>query len=73
MYGTILAFIKFNNVGTWRLNRPRHLFHSFYCTTRRIFEPLRVYETGFNADEYGIYIAMGSHCDYYEIFIAALP
>ena len=29
MYGTILTFIKFNNFGTQRLNRPRHLFHSF--------------------------------------------
>ena len=26
-------------VGTWHLNRPRHLFLSFCCTTRRIFEP----------------------------------
>ena len=53
MYGTILAFIKFNNFGTWRLNGPRHLFHSFCCTTRSVFEPLRVYEPGFNTDKYG--------------------
>ena len=34
MYGTILMFIKF---GTWHLNRARHLFHSFCCTTQCIF------------------------------------
>ena len=54
MYGTILAFIKFNNFGTRHLNGPRHLFYSFYCTTRRIFESLRVYEPGFNTDKYGM-------------------
>ena len=27
MYGTILAFIKFNNFGTQRLNGPRHLVY----------------------------------------------
>ena len=54
MYGTILVFIKFNNFGTRCLNGPRRLFHSFYCTTRRIFEPLRVYEPGFNMDKYGM-------------------
>ena len=56
MYGTILTFTKFNNFGTQRLNGPRHLFHSFCCTTRRIFEPLHrvhVYEPGFNTDKYG--------------------
>ena len=60
MFGTILRFINFNNFGTWRLNGPRHLFHSFCCTTWCIFEPLCVYEPlcvfepGFNMDKYGI-------------------
>ena len=53
MYGTILAFIKFNNFETRRLNEPRHLFHSFCCTTGCIFDPLHVYESGFNTDKYG--------------------
>ena len=57
MYGTILAFIKFN-FGTRHLNRPRHLFYSFCCTTRHIFEPLHVYESGFNTDIYGMYVCM---------------
>ena len=35
-------FIK-NNYGTQCFNRPRHLFHSFRCTTWHIFEPLHVY------------------------------
>ena len=52
----ILTFIKFNNFGSQHLNGPRHLFHSFCCTTWRIFEPLRVYEPGFNMDKYGILI-----------------
>ena len=56
MYGTILAFIKYNNFGTQRLNGPRHLFHSFNCTTWHIFESLRVYEPGFNMDKYGTYL-----------------
>ena len=54
MYGTILTFIKFINFGTRHSNGPRHLFHSFCCTTRHIFEPLRVYEPGFNTDKYGM-------------------
>ena len=54
MFGTILRFINFNNFGTWRLNGPWHLFYSFCCTTRCIFEPLRVFEPGFNTDKYGI-------------------
>ena len=45
--------IKFNNFGTRHLNGPKHLFYSFCCTTRHIFEPLRVYEPGFNTDKYG--------------------
>ena len=56
MYSTILRFIRFNNFGTWRLNGPRHLFHSFCCTTRCAFKPLRVYEPAFNMDKYDIYI-----------------
>ena len=56
MYGTILAFIKFNNFDTWQLNGPRHLFYSFCCTTQCIFEPLHVYELSFNTDKYGVYI-----------------
>ena len=44
---------KFNNFGTRQLNGPRHLFISFCCTIRCIFEPLRVYEPGFNTDKYG--------------------
>ena len=51
-YDTILMFIKFNNFGTWRSNRLKHLFHSFCCTTQRIFEPLRVYKFNFNTDKY---------------------
>ena len=58
MYSTILTFIRFNNFGTWHLNGPRHLFHPFCCTTRRIFESLRVYEPGFSMDKYGMYICM---------------
>ena len=54
MYGTILMFIKLNNFDTQRLNGPRCLFPSFCCTTQHIFEPLRVYEPGFNTDKYGI-------------------
>ena len=53
MYGTILTFIKFNNFDSRRWNLLKHLFHSFYCTTQCIFEPLHVYEAGFNTDKYG--------------------
>ena len=52
MHGTILTFIKFNNFGTWHLNKPRGLFHSFCCTNQYIFEPLHVHELGFNTDKY---------------------
>ena len=34
--------IKLNNFSTQHINSPRHLFHSFCCTTCCIFEP-RVY------------------------------
>ena len=51
-----LRFIKFNNFGTRCLNEPRRLFLSFCCTTRRIFEPLRVFQPGFNTDKYGMYV-----------------
>ena len=54
MYGTVLTFIEFNNFGTRRLNGPRFLIILFillHCT-RRIFEPLRVYEASFNTDKY---------------------
>ena len=34
-YGTTLTSIKFNNYSTQLLNGPRHLFHSFCCTTTR--------------------------------------
>ena len=61
MYGTILAFIKFHNFGSRRLNGPRHLFHSLCCTTQHIFEPLRVYEPGFNTDEYATYVSIYSY------------
>ena len=54
MYDTILAFKKFNDLGTRHLNGPRCLLHSFCCITWHIFEPLRVYEPGFNTDKYGI-------------------
>ena len=37
MYGTILTL---NNFDTQPLNRPRHLFHSFCCTTQCMFEPM---------------------------------
>ena len=59
MYGTIIAFIKLNNFGTRHLNEPRHLFHSFCCTTQCIFEPLQVYEPGFNMDKYDKSIRKG--------------
>ena len=52
MYGTNLTFIKFNNFGTWHLNGPTRLLHSFCCTTQRIFERLSVYEPNFNTDKY---------------------
>ena len=45
MYGTILTFNE-SNFGTWCLNRPRHLFRSFCCTTQCIFEAT------FNTDIY---------------------
>ena len=61
MYSTILTFIRFNNFDTQHLNGPRHLFHSFCCTTRRVFEPLRVYEPSFNTDKYGVYIYICMH------------
>ena len=51
-YGAILVFIKLNNFDTWHLNGPRHLFHSFCCTTQRIFESLCIYEPGFSMDKY---------------------
>ena len=47
MYGTILTL---NNFDTQPLNGPRHLFYSFCCTTQCTFEPLCVYEPGFNMD-----------------------
>ena len=56
MYGIILTFIKFNNFGSRHLNGPRRLFYSFSCNTRYIFEPLHVYEPGFNMNKYGNYI-----------------
>ena len=56
MYGTILMCIKSNNFGTWYPNGARHLFHSFYFTTWHIYEPLRVYESGFSTDKYRTYI-----------------
>ena len=55
MHSNILMFIKFNNFGTQHLNEPRCLFHLFCCTTQHIFEPLHVYEPGFNTDKYGNY------------------
>ena len=58
MYSTVLAFIKFSNFGTQCLNGPRHLFHSFCCTTQHIFEPLRVYEPGFNMDKYSMHVCL---------------
>ena len=54
MFGTISRFIKFNNFVTQHLNGARHLFVLFCCTTQHIFEPLRVFEPGFNMDKYGI-------------------
>ena len=53
MYSTILKFIKLNNFDTRHLNGPRHLFPSFCYATRHLFEPLHVYEPGFNTDKYG--------------------
>ena len=72
MYGTILTFIKFNNFGTWRLNRLRHSFHSFCCTIQRIFEPLRVYEPSFNTDKYGNYFAKFSVPLYFTGFVIGI-
>ena len=48
----MITFIEFNNFATRRLNGPRHLFYLFCFTIRHIFEPLRVYEPGFNMDKY---------------------
>ena len=59
MYGTILAFIKFNNFVTQRSNGPGCLFHLFCCTTRRIFEPMHVYEPSINTDEHGNGVKIG--------------
>ena len=56
MFGTILMFIKFNNFDTRCLNGSRCLFLSFCCTTRHVFEPLRVFEAGFNMDKYGNFV-----------------
>ena len=56
MFSTISRFIKFNNLGIRRLNGLRYLFLSFCSTTRRIFEPLRIFEPGFNTDKYGKWI-----------------
>ena len=58
MFDTTVKFIKFNNFGTRHLNGPRHLFLSFCCTTQRIFEPLRVFEPGFNMHKYGTLLAI---------------
>ena len=49
----LLMFIKFNNFSTQCLNRPMYSIHFFCCTTRHIFEPLHVYELGFNTEKYG--------------------
>ena len=46
-----VTFIKFTNCGTWCLNGPWCLFH--FSATWHIFEPLRVYEPGFNTDKCG--------------------
>ena len=54
MYGIILTFIKFNNFGTRCSDGPGCSFHLFYCTIRCIFEPLCVYEPGFNTDKYSM-------------------
>ena len=43
------------------LNGPRHLFLSFCCNARCVFEPLRVFEPGFNTDKYGTYCTMAFH------------
>ena len=57
--------IKFNKFGTWCLNRPRHLFYSFCCITRHIFDPLHVYEPGFNTDKSYIHIYLHKHTHTY--------
>ena len=62
MYGTNLTFIEFNNFGT------RCLFHSFYCTTQRIFEPVRVHEPGFNIDKYGMWVQLTNKVNFYMRF-----
>ena len=49
---TILMFVEFNNFGTRCLNRSRHLFYSFCCTTWGIFELLWVYKPSCNTDKY---------------------
>lgn len=38
-----------------------HLFLSSCCTTQHIFDPLRVYEPGFNTDKYNTYIHIYLH------------
>ena len=47
---------KFNNFGTWCLNRPMYLFHSLCSTTWHTFKPLLVYELGFSMDNHSTYI-----------------
>ena len=50
--GHILKAISRCNLGTQRFDEPRHLFHSFCCTIRCIFEPMCAYELRFNMDKY---------------------
>ena len=64
MFGTVLRFIKFNNFDTQHLNGPRCLFILFCCTTRCIFDPLRVFEPGFNMDKYGMHVHAYIFCVY---------
>ena len=44
------------------LTSHRCLFLSFYCTIQRIFEPLRVFEPGFNTDKYGTILVIRFTC-----------
>ena len=65
MYDTILTFIKFNNFGTWCVNEPKHLFHSFCCTIWCIFDCQCVNEPRFNMDKYSTVFPWLIHLGYH--------
>ena len=50
--------------------RVRRLFHLFCCTTWHIFEPLLVYEPGFNTDKYSIHPYFIGLLSWYQRFFS---